>query len=241
MMEPEFDPDRLKPLVRVFAPDPRNTLFAKVNLTSGAISPMGLADHHDAISAYILHDGVPEGISIQFETVKNIYLYAWFVYRFFTIAEHHAYSCLELALRERLTNEIASGELGSKRPGLRRLLSYAADHHFIRNEGFSRWRNRGQINSRHRVEMQKIREASEFGIENVSWNESEIEVTEEDLNWDYVRVLIETLPMLRNEYAHGSQNLLNGASSIIEVVGEIINQLFEAPPTEISEPGGTLN
>jgi hypothetical protein len=140
-----------------------------------------------------------------------------------------------------LTNEIASGELGSKRPGLRRLLSYAADHHFIRNEGFSRWRNRGQINSRHRVEMQKIREASEFGIENVSWNESEIEVTEEDLNWDYVRVLIETLPMLRNEYAHGSQNLLNGASSIIEVVGEIINQLFEAPPTEISEPGGTLN
>ena len=141
-MGQEFDPDRLKPLLHVSTPDPRNTLYVKVDLASGAVSPMGLADHHATICACILHEGVPEEIAVQFETVKNIYLYSWFVYRFFTVAEHHAYACLELALRERLKNEIAAGKIGSKRPGLRRLLSFAADHHLIKNEGFATWRDR---------------------------------------------------------------------------------------------------
>ena len=77
--------------------------------------------------------------------------------------------------------------------------------------------------------MEKIREASERGLDSIAWDESAIEVTDEDLNWDYVAVLVDTLPVLRNEYAHGSQSLHNGAVRIINVAGEIINQLFDAP------------
>jgi len=65
---------------------------------------MVLADHHELISAYVLHAGVPQEIVLQF--ARNVYLYAWFVYRFYPVAEHQCLACLELALRERLKEEI---------------------------------------------------------------------------------------------------------------------------------------
>jgi hypothetical protein len=35
----------------------------------------------------------------------------------------------------------------------------------------------------------------------MAWDESDAQVTEEDLNWDYVNMLVNTLPKLRNKYA----------------------------------------
>jgi hypothetical protein len=50
---------------------------------------------------------------------------------------------------------------------------------------------------------------------------------------------VDTLPALRNEYAHGSQNLYNSVLRMIKVVSEIINQLFEAaqPKSATAEVG----
>ena len=177
----------------------------------------------------MLHAGVPEEIVVQFETARNVYLYSWFVYRFYPVAELQGLACLELALRERLKEEIRTGEIKEKRPMLRHLLEYAVEHRLVKNEGFSAWRNRGEINSRHRVEMEKIREATEKKLDKITWVESDIQITAEDLDWDYVKVLAKILPLSRNEYAHGSTNLLNGALLTIRVVCEIINQLFEPP------------
>jgi hypothetical protein len=132
-------------------------------------------------------------------------------------------------LRERLKEEIRTGKVKGKRPALRLLLKYAVDHGLVRNEGFSAWQNRGTTNSRARVEMEKIREASETNLSEITWDESDIQITAEDLNWDYVKMLPDLLPMLRNDYAHGSTDLHNRALRSFQIVIEIINQIYQRP------------
>jgi hypothetical protein len=47
------------------------------------------------------------------------------------------------------------------------------------------------------VEMEKLREASEKNLAEVTWDESDVQITAEDLDWDYVKMLPDLLPMLR--------------------------------------------
>jgi hypothetical protein len=229
MTEPKYDLEGLRPAEYVWEADPRNTMLVRVDLTNGTSRPIELADHHEQISAYLLHAGVPQEIVLQFETARNVYLYAWFVYRFYPVAEHQCLACLELALRERLKEEIRTGKIKEKRPTLYPLLKYAVDQGLVKNEGFSVWQNRGEINSRARVEMEKIREASEKNLTEFTWDESDIQITAEDLDWDYVKMLPDLLPRLRNDYAHGSTDLHNWSLRSFQLVSEIINQLYQPP------------
>jgi hypothetical protein len=232
-MAQQFEPDRLRLAEFVSEPDPRSLMFAKVDLANGTSRPINLADHHEGISMCALHAGVPDDIVIQFETARNLYLYSWFVYRFYPVAEQQSLACLELAMRQRLQEEIETGKITAgktkRKPTLHPLLQYAIANGLVKNEGFSTWRNRGEINSRHRVEMEKIREATEKKLDKITWDESDIQITAEDLDWDYVKMLGNILPLFRNKHAHGTTDLLNGALLTIRIVSEIINQLYEAP------------
>lgn len=228
-MEQKYDLDGLRPAEYVCEPDPRSTMLVRIDRINGTSRPVELADHHEQISAYVLHGCVPREIVLQFETARNVYLYAWFVYRFYPVSEHQCLACLELALRERLKEEIRLGKIKEKRPTLHPLLKYAVEHGLVRNEGFSAWQNRGEIRSRARVEVEKLREASEKNLTEITWDESDIQITAEDLNWDYVKMLPELLPMVRNDYAHGSTELHNWALRSFQIVSEIINQLYPAP------------
>jgi hypothetical protein len=229
MSELKFDSERLRPPGFVCEPDPRNTIFVRIDRINGTSRPIELADHHEQISAYTLHTGVPQEIVLQFETARNVYLYAWFVYGFYPVAENLSLTCLELALRERLKEEIRTGKIKGKRPTLYPLLKYTVDHGLVKNAGFSAWQNRGEINSRARVEMEKLREASEKNLAEITWDESDIQTTAEDLDWDYVKMLPDLLRRLRNEYAHGSTDLHNWSLRSFQSVSEIINQLYQAP------------
>jgi hypothetical protein len=227
-MEHCFDPERLRPATFVCEPDPRNTGHVKVDRISGAVENFNLDDQHEAIAELTLNASVPADIAQQFETTRNLYLYAWFVYRFYNVAEQHSLACLELALRERLKTEIDAGKIpsGSKWPTLRPLLRYAVEQGLIRNEGFETWRNRGIINSRARVSWEKLREMTENNLEEISWDESQIEITEDDLDWDFAGMLVNVLPLKRNDYAHGSTVLHSQVLSTIRLVCESINQLY---------------
>ena len=229
MTQATFDPERLRPPEYVGEADPRSTMFVRVDLVNGTSRAIELADHHGEVSAFALHAGVPQEIVLQYETARNVYLYAWFVYRFYTVAESQCLACLELALRERLKEEITTRKIKGKRPTLRPLLEYAIAHGLIRNEGFSQWQNRGVIRSRARVEMEKLREAAEKGLTEFTLDESDIQITAEDLDWDYVKMLPGLLPMVRNDYAHGSTQLHNWALRSFQIVSEIINQLYPKP------------
>jgi len=227
-MEQSFDPERLRPATLVCAPDPRNIGLVKVDLTSGTVENLNFDDHHEAIAELTLNASVPTDIIQQFETTKNLYLYAWFIYRFYNVAEQLSLAFLEFALGERLKTDIGAGKIpsNSKRPTLRPLLRYAVDQGIIRNEGFEAWRNRGIINSRARVSMEKLHEMTENNLEDISWDESQIEITEEDLDWDFAGMLVNVLPRQRNDYAHGSTVLHNQVLSTIRIVCESINQLY---------------
>ena len=200
----DFDPERLRPAECIHEPDPRNASTAWVDRTTGVVRPVQARDLHDAMAALVLNPSVPEDIVQHFETVKNVYLYSWFIYRFQPVAEMQSLSCLEFALRMRLTDEIQAGKLKEKRPGLQRLMRYAIDQSLVKNEGFARL------------------------------------VRAQDPEWELLASLEKALAGIRNDYAHGSYTLMPTALGIIELVHEIINQLFAALADRYS-PVGTNN
>ena len=224
-MTMEDHPDYLRTPDTVCKPDVRSpkALFLDEQ-------PLTVEYQYNAVADICLHQGVPEDIRVQFETTKNLYLYAWFVYRFYPVAEHHAYACLELALRERFEPEmLAAGE--KKRefgPGLKRLLSYAAKKGYLKNENFSVWRHRTEIRAQMRTEDEIWKEAQRNGLSEITFDEAQYEIKDVDRDHEYLEIIIKSLPWLRNHYAHGSKSLHSQELDTIRLVSEIINHIFPA-------------
>jgi len=63
-------------------------------------------------------------------------------------------------------------------------------------------------------------------LESIELDDAEIQVTDEDGAWDYIAILCDSLPAIRNMYAHGGPSLHNQVRGTIEIVGEIINQIY---------------
>ena len=213
----DYNAEFLKPLECIDQPDPRNKLF----------SGYELENHHKSISCYILKETVPEDIIIQFETIKNLYLYSWFVYRFYPVTELHAFTCLELALKSRYREEFKYIGNDVEKSGLKKLLKHAIEQGHIKNEGFQVWRESTQRRARFRHEIEMMKEMEDKGLTEMIVNDSEFEIQDVDRNIDYIKVLQETLPTIRNHYAHGSKTLHNQVLGTIQIVSEIINQIYE--------------
>jgi hypothetical protein len=56
--------------------------------------------------------------------------------------------------------------------------------------------------------------------------EEAINVITDDQSWDLVKILRKSLPGLRNELAHGSSMLTNQVLGTIELVAEILTQIY---------------
>ncbi|UKD17091.1 hypothetical protein L3V59_41325 [Burkholderia aenigmatica] len=155
--------------------------------------------------------------------VRNTH--AWFVYRFYPVAEQQALSSLEFALRERLAAEVERS--GTKRPsGLKGWLTEARKQDAISNDRFS-WRAEyARRRAKERAEFQTIHEMQRLGLTNAVIDYSKVEPRPEDFGEDWIGVFIETLPKIRNRYAHGSDTLHNTVLRTFEIVSELINQLF---------------
>lgn len=191
--------------------------------------PLTVAYHHGVIVDISLHKSVPDDIRIHFETTKNLYLYAWFVYRFYPVAEHHAYTCLEFALRERFRAELLPA--GKKKrefePGLKQLLIYAVKHGYLKDENFEVWRHRTEMRAKRRNESEIWEKAKRKGLNEITFDETQYEIKDEDRDHEYLSTLIETIPWLRNHYAHGTKSLDNQVLGTLKLVAEIINQVYQ--------------
>jgi hypothetical protein len=212
-------------------PDPRIAMLA------GQTQP-SLAAHHNDIEAIQLTDNVPEAVAIQFETARNLYLYSWHVYRFFPVAQSQALFTLELGLRGRLPNRLPERyqRPWQPQPMLAGLLAYAIDHDLICNTGFRRWHRAAEDRARERRSMEILQTMIDQHLETMVFDENElIKPTPEDQSWDLVQILRKSLPSLRNELAHGSSMLTNQVLGTIELVAEILCQIY-APnlPSTIS-------
>lgn len=205
----------LRPPELAHEPDPRTVLT--------------LTQHHADIAAIKLNSLVPEPVAIQFETARNLYLYAWHVYRFYMAAEMQAYATLELGLRQRLPERLPPQYQNPKteKAMLFGLLSYAIDQGYVRNDGFRRWHEAAKRRAEHRHRMELIQSMTEGQVQEMGIDDSvPIVVMQEDQSWDLLAILREGLHKDRNRLAHGSTELTRQVIGTIEIVAEILNQLY---------------
>lgn len=215
-------------------PDPRTTVLAGEALPS-------LASHHSDIEAIQLAVGVPEAVAIQFETARNLYLYSWYVYRFFPVAQSQALFTLEFGLRVRFPDRLPEPyqHARQKQPMLAGLLGYAIDRGLIQNEGFRRWHQATEDRARQRRSMELFQTMIDQHLDGMEFDEDEsVNITLEDQSWDLVQILRRSLPSLRNELAHGSSMLTNQVLGTIELVAEILSQIY-APILSATFSGAT--
>jgi hypothetical protein len=199
--------DLFRDLERVMTPDPRYLSRSVLDPTVGA-RQMTMEDHWQDIATIDLHEGVPWSVRVHFDTARNLLLHSWYVYRFHPVAEMHAFSSAEYALNRRAGTP--PHQIG---PGFKMLLARAVEEGWIRDD---RFRHYGEIAARR---AEAIRQ------------ESDLLGTEEPASPElrpYVETLIEALPFLRNELAHGSAHLSTSGKRTLALCCDLINQLFPA-------------
>ncbi|MHB1528004.1 MAG: hypothetical protein ACYCXT_01020 [Acidiferrobacteraceae bacterium] len=194
--------ERLRTPENVCAPDPRQEAF--VNVGSNGFSRRTMDDHFSEVTEIALHEGVPERVRVHFETSRNLLLYSWFVYRFIVVAEQHVFASVEYALKEKYSET---------QGGLKRLLQRAVDDGLIKDKGFRVCRRAVECDENYRHEMADIS------------GYLQAEPEQRDIQ-KYCNILVETLPYLRNELAHGSDMVHPGGYLTLEICADLINQLY---------------
>jgi hypothetical protein len=197
-------------------------------------------DRHRSISRYALLPSVPDEICVQFDVARNLFMYAWHVYRFHAVSEQHVLSTLEMALRENL---IARGHLDSqgmlnaplpqqpgkkkaKRVMLRMLISHAAAYNLISNDRLvnrTRWAEHSADIARSIALSQLIERQ---GLTELKIPSETAEPTAAELNFDWIGAFVESLPSIRNAYAHGGSQIHAAVLRTFDIVSDLINQLY---------------
>lgn len=194
----------LKPFDQLFIPDGIQGSYLLVNRETGATRQKTLHDHYGDVEEIALLPEVPEDIRVHFDTARNLYLYNWFVYRFGPVAELHAIASVEFALK------IKSGR---KRAGLKKLLNYAIEQKWIQDSGFKYWPV-SQETFIQRTAADSYRPQNEE-------NDPDADILQA-----YCKILADSLPYFRNNFAHGSSILYPTGVATLAICADIINQLF---------------
>lgn len=219
--------EEFKSFDEIAAVDVRNTYFVLRNSETGATRPQELRDHYDSVSRFNLSRSVPEKVRGRFNTAKNVLLYTWFVYDFYPVAELHALSALELALRERIGEEnLKTLKKQWKQLGMHTFVEYAAKNKWIKNEDFSGYHRAPIERARLDYLIRKTKEMEEKGLDSIEIDYDEIEVPTEN-GTDYISILMNTVHRIRNIHAHG-ETMLYPASvwATFEICSDFINALF---------------
>ncbi len=122
------------------------------------------------------------------------------------MAELHALSSLEYALKEKVVDKNIRG--------LRNLIKYAIENDWIRNEEFSLYNKRQKL--------MKIQKETFDELNRIREIEQEF-VTEQ---YDYIDIIKESLPEIRNSIAHGTSMIHSGGYGTLQICAEFINQLY---------------
>src|SRR5882724_2865566 len=201
------DADKLRTPEKALVQDEIQKYFSVVNIRTGESRPKTFEDHYARISSFNLNESVPNDIQIHFEVAKNLLLYSWFVHRFISVAELQVYASAEFALRERI------GDAAGEKATLRRLLDYAVKHEMIDDSGFSHYVRLRQESAEIEQMLHEIGDGSTMNNEPIDQQE-------------YSRVLVETIPKLRNVFAHGTNSLIPRTFLTFRICCDLINQLF---------------
>lgn len=195
--------ESIKSQSRFFEADPRADFFPGLTLSKL---------YEIVENTCRLHNGVPEEIHSYFNAVLTLYLYGWLYYPFYTLASEISAFAVEMALRQKFPPS-ALDKKGRDPRKFPDLLRHAKKTGFLRDEGFPSLENRRANTVELEAQIDEIlgRESSHF------------EAT------PFVDTLIETLPWLRNHYAHPKiRSILPPGSALDSLIlaAETINQLW---------------
>lgn len=141
------------------------------------------------------------------------------------MAEQHALASLEFSLRKRFS-EFCKDQSETRGVGLKKLLKHAIRSGQLKNELFTtreQWAwKRAEMRYIHEIHLKMHAE----GLKEIEWSESDVVVTQEDSDSDWLGNFLETIPDIRNRHAHGSGDLMPSVRHTFEVVTELINQLY---------------
>lgn len=216
--------DALRDIGCVMQPDPRSAHFSVIEHDQARQAT--LQDRIDTMAPYALNPAVPESVRVHFETAKNLYVYARFVYRFHPVAEQQALATLEFALRERLILLGAIKRDDKQVRGLRKLLKVALARGLIGNDRFLNREGWALGIAKHRFSLEQIAKMGRLGLTEMEVDDSTVVPTQKDLNHDWIGAFIEALPGIRNSYAHGTDMLHPTVIRTFEIVCDLVNQLF---------------
>jgi hypothetical protein len=212
--ERQVPTDEFRALADMGKPDWRQSVWL-VFESGGGTRPKVIEDVHQLVSQFCLGASAPEDIRVQWDTARNLWLYAWHVWRFYPVAERQAFSTLEFALRLKLGRD---GE--SHPPGLRKLMDEAISQGLLRDEFIE---HHQRIKEFREERYQEHKEAAH----QLGWSEPEAPTPTGPQ--DYCVSLAEYFPKLRNHYAHGCSSLNPSIAFTFSVCRDLIEQLYPDP------------
>lgn len=121
----------MRPLESILEPDPRFANIGRLD-EAGRFQPCKIDDMYLQVQPLELGPEVPEQIRRQFDVARSAFLYSWFEYELTTLAEHHSYSVLEMALRVRIEQETPNVRVR----GLRGLFDIAVERGWLQREDY---------------------------------------------------------------------------------------------------------
>lgn len=204
--------ESLRSLENLTRPDPRRK--------GGSIEYL-----HSMLEKLKLNKNVPEGITIQFETAKNLFLYSWFVHRFHHVADLHALTTLELALKTRFDElEI---EYWSK-ANLWKYLSKAEKNGLITKEDVPGYYEYAKHKAKERHLYKNLQRMIEENLTELEYDESKVLLEEDDFNPNHLSDTFNSLYDLRNDFAHGTTALLTPNFGILNLTKSLINAIYKS-------------
>lgn len=193
---------------------------------------------HKLIQDYELHEHVPEKIRFQFDTVRNLFLHAYYVYRFYPIVKHQLYVTLEHAINEcigsdsldkyrKSLNKSLPKDVPKYSRGLKLNLKYLVEHELIHNEDFEVWRRGKKQAAEGKYRAKILSKMRDCNLSEYQWNDADIDYEGVQYDYDYTADILELIPKIRNFFAHGQSDLRPTPMVDFEVVSVIINNIFE--------------
>lgn len=213
--------DTILSFSKVLAKDKTTSVFVKIE--DGRSSPLTIEDFQNHVADIQLIPTVPEDVRRIFNCAKDLYIFGYFRYHFFTVSNHYAFLALESAIKNKY-NEW----LGSKAS-------------LINKKGESI-----------EISTPTYRKIEEFCFKNKkNWNRDQIKVNGENfpyqmgklLDWLVSKDIIKKWEKnsfdagiyLRNSLSHlESTTILSPSASTLKVVAQDINKLYhmQLRPTE---------
>jgi hypothetical protein len=89
-----------------------------------------------------------------------------------------------------------------------------------------------QTLAEHRVSEERIAFMLANSVEQMAFEDLPATPNDDERNHDWISAFVETLPSIRNDYAHGSERLHATVLRTFDIVSDLINQLFTASTAE---------